>query len=75
MLIPLKSADDKNNDCLFKNSNQPDIATVTQPMVWAWGGAICLFDQWQMRDVFEETCLRTIQFLQVILVVAQKLLT
>ncbi len=47
--------------CLFKNPYQPDIAT-DSTMVWVWGGAMYLSDQWQkvVGELFRRNILEII---------------
>ncbi len=38
--------------CLLEHLNQPYKQTLTQPVAWVWGRAICLSNQWQNGAVF-----------------------
>ncbi len=56
------------NIALFKNSDQPDIAT-DSTMVWVWGGAMHLSDQWQNGGgVFRKKLCKLSSFLKLYMV-------
>lgn len=51
------------NIAMFVWASRPySIATLTQPIAWVWGGAICLLSQWQKARVFKNVWKRS--FLQ-----------
>lgn len=40
--------------CLSEHHNQHNTAALTRPMMWVWGGTICLSDQWEKCRMFRK---------------------
>lgn len=38
--------------CLSEHHDQHNTAALTRPMMWVWGGTICLSDQWEKCRMF-----------------------